>query len=597
MIGFAAPWALAGLLAAALPILLHLFARREPPTLVFPATRYLAETARARHRRLTLQHWLLLLVRTLLIATLVLAAAGPTWPGAGAGAHAPAALAIVLDNSLSSAATAGGTPVIDRLKAVARAALDQATPQDALWLVTADGSPRMGSREDLRTEIGRIEPSPARLDLGRAIQAARDAMAGDPRPQSVLLASDLQATALGAAEGRGPVTVARIEHAPVGNLGLSALDPGRQPWGPEGGALAIGVGGNGDSARTAALTVRIGGRAPRQQLVRGGATATSQSGALPPGWWLAAAELEADELRLDDRRETVVRVVPPASVSWSAEDRFLATALDVLLQNRRIVRGADLSIGLLGARRSIVLPPADPARVGAQNRALAARGIPWRFGDAVAAPLLTDSSAVIGRHRVLRRHPLVPSGGAPSGVLVTAAGAPWVVRSGDVVLVGSRLDPDWTDLPLAAGFVPFVDFLVNRAARGELTIASATPGEPVLLPDAATAIGRAGRRRDIEGGAALRTMETGVHFVLAGRDTIGAVAVSPDPRESDLAPADDGAIRGLWPGATIVSASRAPRTAFAAGGRTDLRGSFLWLAALLALADATLAGTRRRPSR
>ena len=98
MIGFAAPWALLGLAAAAIPLLLHLFARRVPPTVIFPATRYLAETARAHHRRLTLQHWLLLLVRTLIVTALVLAAAGPTWPSGGAAAHAPAALAIVLDN-------------------------------------------------------------------------------------------------------------------------------------------------------------------------------------------------------------------------------------------------------------------------------------------------------------------------------------------------------------------------------------------------------------------------------------------------------------------------------------------------------------------
>ena len=78
MISFAAPWALFGLAAALIPILLHLFARREPPTVEFPAVRYLSETARVHQRRLNLQHWLLLLARTLLIVLLVLAAAGPT---------------------------------------------------------------------------------------------------------------------------------------------------------------------------------------------------------------------------------------------------------------------------------------------------------------------------------------------------------------------------------------------------------------------------------------------------------------------------------------------------------------------------------------
>ena len=47
MIGFTAPWVLLGLLAAGIPVLLHLFARREPPTVMFPATRYLAERMHA----------------------------------------------------------------------------------------------------------------------------------------------------------------------------------------------------------------------------------------------------------------------------------------------------------------------------------------------------------------------------------------------------------------------------------------------------------------------------------------------------------------------------------------------------------------------
>ncbi|MEK7380436.1 MAG: BatA domain-containing protein, partial [Gemmatimonadota bacterium] len=107
MIGFTTPWVLAGLLVAAVPILLHLFARREPPTVDFPAVQYLADTARHHQRRLNLQHLLLLLVRTLLIVTLVLAAAGPTRPGGSSAGHAPTAMVLVFDNSLSSALTAG----------------------------------------------------------------------------------------------------------------------------------------------------------------------------------------------------------------------------------------------------------------------------------------------------------------------------------------------------------------------------------------------------------------------------------------------------------------------------------------------------------
>ena len=83
MIGFLHPWVLAGLAAAGIPILLHLLARREPPTVVFPAVRYLITTTQEHQRRLKLQNLLLLLLRTLLIVALVLAAAGPTMPRRG----------------------------------------------------------------------------------------------------------------------------------------------------------------------------------------------------------------------------------------------------------------------------------------------------------------------------------------------------------------------------------------------------------------------------------------------------------------------------------------------------------------------------------
>ncbi len=600
MIGFTAPWALLGLAAAAIPVLLHLFARREPPTVIFPATRYLAETARTHHRRLTLQHWLLLLVRTLLIVALALAAAGPTWPSGGLGSHAPAALTLVLDNSLSSAVTAGGTPVFEQLRGVAREVLGAAQPDDALWLIAADGQPQRGSREELRAIVDRLVPVPTRLDLGRAVSTAREAMAGERVPASVLVLSDLQATAVSSATGRGPIVAVRPTGTPVENLGIAVISAGRQPWGSEGGTVIVSV--RGAAGKSAALTLRAGKRPPRQQLAVAGASLNLSSGALPPGWWPVRAELEPDELRLDDARETAVRVAAASRATWRVEDRFLATACEVLLQNGRLVRGNDLTIGAVGPGNSIVPPPADPAAVGALNRALASRGVAWRFGDLAPGSGVTDSGALLGRHQVQKRYALVSTGRfagvapkqPPRGVLVAVGGAPWVVRAGGVILLGSRLEPAWTDLPLSAEFVPLVDFLANRAVRGELALLDVAPGDPAVLPDAATAVIRDGQVRPVEGGGAFRSAERGLHFILAEKDTIGVVAVNPDPRESALERESDAGLRAVWPGARVVAASGAPAAAFSAGGRADLRGPLLLLAVALALADALLAGLGAR---
>jgi hypothetical protein len=44
----------------------------------------------------------------------------------------------------------------------------------------------------------------------------------------------------------------------------------------------------------------------------------------------------------------------------------------------------------------------------------------------------------------------------------------------------------------------------------------------------------------------------------------------------------------------MAALEEAGRVGFAAGGRADLRGVFLWLAALLAVGDAVLAGIGAR---
>jgi hypothetical protein len=288
-------------------------------------------------------------------------------------------------------------------------------------------------------------------------------------------------------------------------------------------------------------------------------------------------------------------VAPPARVSWRADDRYLATAAEVLGQNGRLQPGGDVSLGVLGGTAAaIVLPPADPAQIGALNRALAARGTIWRFGDLDVAPTTTDSGGWLGRERIVRRHRLEFTGGAGRDVLVTVGGQPWAVRSGRTILIGSRFDPDWGSLPLSAAFVPFVDALVNRAARGELVHFDAAPGDRVLVPDRVTAVAGAAGPNPVEGGAGFRPGSLGVYFLLADRDTVGAVSVNPDARESDLTRASDAELRALWPGARVADLDQAGEVAFRVGARSDLKGPLLWLAFALALGEAGLASLRRR---
>src|SRR5437660_9866889 len=142
---FLHPLALVGLAAAAIPALLHLLERRVPPEAEFPPIRYLSEAERQSARRLKLRHLLLLVLRTALIAMIVMAAARPlvrARRAAGGGAHEPTAPRLTRATSPSSGAVVDGRPLIERLKTVARGAITHAAAGDRLWLMLADGVAR-----------------------------------------------------------------------------------------------------------------------------------------------------------------------------------------------------------------------------------------------------------------------------------------------------------------------------------------------------------------------------------------------------------------------------------------------------------------------
>jgi len=67
-----------GTMLVGIPILLHLVMRQKPKQLVFPAVRFIQKRRESNRRTLRLRHWLLLLLRCLVIAAAALALARPS---------------------------------------------------------------------------------------------------------------------------------------------------------------------------------------------------------------------------------------------------------------------------------------------------------------------------------------------------------------------------------------------------------------------------------------------------------------------------------------------------------------------------------------
>jgi hypothetical protein len=323
------------------------------------------------------------------------------------------------------------------------------------------------------------------------------------------------------------------------------------------GAVAVSIGGAAPGGEVP-VTLRVRDRDVGRALATAGATVTLPVGATGPGWWVGEVALPPDELRADDRRSVVWHATPPARVKVTpGAGPFVAAAIEVLRSAGRVAAGTDVTIGdLPGSGPSVVAPPADPALLGQVNRALAARGTEWRFGPAGTPGLI--AGAGLDGVPVTRRQRL--EGSDTGAVQATVNGEPWMVAGRGIVLLGSRLDTGWTALPTAPAFVPFVDALVNRFARGETAVEE-------------------------------RVGAIHVTFRTVGADTMGATVYGPDPRESDLTVAEPPLIRQAL-GAEVVEDSEFGQAAFAGLHRADISGLLLGLALLLALGElaaATLA--------
>jgi hypothetical protein len=588
-VSFLHPLALLGLAAAAIPALLHLLQRRVPPELDFPAVRYLSAAERESARRLRLRHLLLLILRTALIVVIVLAAARPLVrvTGVGSGAHEPTALVVILDNSPSAGAVVEGRLVLDRLRVAAHASVARTTSADRVWLMLSDGVVRGGSREALLATIDSTRGGWLRLDLVQAVERAARLVAAQPLPgREIHVLSDLQLTAVAtgrAAVARGVRVLAVAPGRAAANRGIAAVTVS------EGAAVIALSGSNGAGSDTPApvpVTIRIGGGRRGEISARGLGTGDVAAGgaavmvslpaqSLLPGWWMGEAQLEPDELRADDRRPFAWRVAAPARVmATPGAGAFVAAALSVLQEGRRVTVGANAQVVMSGGEalpsgRVIGQPPADQALLGQANRALAARGVPWTWGrPGTPGPVGAPALAPINGVQVVKRYRLEGAGSGEQGageVLATVNGEPWLVRAGNVVLLGSRLDTAWTALPASPGFVPFVDALVNRVVAGEAEVDQAE-GEPR------------------------------VEFRTRGADTIAATVYGPDARESDLTPATPARATNALGGSERVEVLDAERFAserFSGTRRADISGLLLVLALVLAAAELGVA-TRTR---
>jgi hypothetical protein len=203
------PALLWGLLAAAIPIAIHLFFRRRPRPTPFPAIDFLLRARRETERRLRLKKLLLFVARTLVLAAVALALARPRLeePAAAAAAsvaRGPRATAIVLDASGSMRYRLDGRTLFERARADALGELAGLGPEEPATILVCGGAearpePPSFDRAEARNVLERAEAEAGYADLTSCLAAAARALSGGTPHAAlgkrIVVATDLAASA------------------------------------------------------------------------------------------------------------------------------------------------------------------------------------------------------------------------------------------------------------------------------------------------------------------------------------------------------------------------------------------------------------------
>ncbi|HWQ91116.1 MAG TPA: BatA domain-containing protein [Clostridia bacterium] len=197
-VAFSNPWMLAALAAAALPVMIHFLTKARPKKVAFPPFKFLQEACAGQQALHRLRQWILLAVRTLLIACLVLLFARPFLKPVGS-ADAESSkerVVLIVDASLSMRAVQAGVTFFDRAKAEAAEILRQLDSGQEAAVILAGASPHpvlpAMSRNipALHQALVSAKPTYERAELRSALAKAAEIF--DSRPGTLYIFSDFQ---------------------------------------------------------------------------------------------------------------------------------------------------------------------------------------------------------------------------------------------------------------------------------------------------------------------------------------------------------------------------------------------------------------------
>ena len=382
MINFLNPIFLLGLVAAAVPLIIHFLSRYRAQRRDFSSLMLLREVQSRNVRKLRTRQWLLLILRTLIIILLILVPARPLVRGlfgSGATDHLPTSAVFILDTSASTGFVDDRGSAFSFLTGRLQQILGWMNPADRFRILTADedytdldgawrspGEPQ--AREAARLE--KLHPGfrGTRLAVGLEAASRMFLSSGETVAREVYLFTDCQTGFLGTDSLRLADTqavrfyIVQAHGRSPGNISVEKLGlPGElvRPGTPLKVTVGVANYGSADSVRVFPrlyLDDRLVGQGEASLAAGEKAPVVIELPPVEQGLRELTAETDADGLAADNRRTILLKVPSRTRVvlveTRKAEPDYLGSALEVLSRGA----GAPLT---LERRSDLPLPGRD----------------------------------------------------------------------------------------------------------------------------------------------------------------------------------------------------------------------------------------------
>jgi hypothetical protein len=311
-VGLFAPWFLAGFIAVAVPIYVHLLRRHTTIPHPFSSLMFFERRTQSsiKHRRL--RYLALFSLRTLLLLLLILAFANPFINRSAASMNNEKLVLLVVDNSFSMRA---GSRLEDARRE-ALSVLESKRPIDRGQVMSFGSQLQVLSQPSqdlgaLRAALENVKPGDSRSNYGELARGVKSLAGSVQTPIELHFFSDMQKSSMPGSFGElaMPANVSLVLHPvakePVPNWTVESVNAPGQVWDPKKAHVQVVVAGFGTPAASRTVSLIVNGKTIATQKAdvpaNGRATVQFQSLDVPYGYTRCEVRIDsADTFPADD---------------------------------------------------------------------------------------------------------------------------------------------------------------------------------------------------------------------------------------------------------------------------------------------------------